>query len=258
MSETKICGSCKQFLPANNEFFAVFKRSKDGLSTMCKICKSDYDKKYREKNKDKIRACKKRSDPRKEYHKQWREANKEYLKKYREENKDKITEFNKKYWSENKEKQKQKVSIWRIENKEHIRQYRKNNQERDKEKRRKWYKSEQGNKLSRTKTNAYRAKKRVLKNTLTAKEWETCIEYFDKECSYCGCKPELIEQEHFIPVNKKGAFVKENIVTACRSCNASKADKDFFEWYREQSFYSNERELKILSYLGKVTDERTF
>ena len=41
---------------------------------------------------------------RKEYHKKWRDDNKEKLKKYREDNKDKIKERKKKYYQNNKDK----------------------------------------------------------------------------------------------------------------------------------------------------------
>lgn len=263
MNETKICGSCKQYLPANNEYFATLKHSKDGLNTICKSCKSAYDKEYREKNKERLKEFHKRhhqenKEKRNAYAKKWHSENKEHIKKYKQANKEKITEFNKKYLAENKEKHKQVVAKWKEEHKEHIRQYRKENRERDRLKENEWRKSERGKKLSRVSVNAYKSRKRALINTFTAKEWDECIKYFNDECAYCGCKPEVIEQEHFIPVNKNGAFVKENIITACRSCNASKADKDFSEWYPEQSFYSKERELKILDYLGKVSNERTF
>ena len=56
--------------------------------------KKEYDKKYREKNKDKI----------KEYEKEYRKNHKEERKEYNEKNKDRIREQRKEYRERNKDK----------------------------------------------------------------------------------------------------------------------------------------------------------
>lgn len=252
-NDTKICKHCNRELPLNNEYFAIFKRNKDGFATICKSCKREYDKEYRLKNKEKIRIKQRKySENRKAYCKKWYYENQEYVKAYRERNKDKITEQNKKYWAENKNEQKERISKWRRENAEYIKQYRKINRNRDREQSRKWYNTERGRKLSMTKTNAYRAKKKQLPNSFTAEQWAECLEYFNHSCAYCGEHYEVLEQEHFIPVSKGGEFTKNNIVPSCRSCNASKLNHDFSEWYPKQKFYSSEREMIIKEYLKKV------
>ena len=85
----------------------------------CKECRKEYDKKYREENKEKIR------DGMKKYY----EENKEKFKKYREENKEKIREGKKKYREENKEK----IKKYREENKERRKEYHKKYYEENKE-----------------------------------------------------------------------------------------------------------------------------
>lgn len=255
-NDKKICKHCNRELPLNNEHFAVFKRNKDGFSSMCKECKREYDREYRKKNKTKLSKKKSKyyeehKEERSAYLKKWYKENQEHIKQYREENKEKITEYNKKKWAENKEEHKQRVAIWRKENAEHIKIYRKVNRERDRKQHRKWYSTERGRKLSMTKTNAYRAKKKQLPNDFTADQWSECLEYFNHSCAYCGEHNELLEQEHFVPVSKGGPFTKKNIVPACRSCNGSKLNQDFFKWYPKQNYYSIERENKILSYLGR-------
>lgn len=52
----------------------------------------------------------------------------------------------------------------------------------------------------------------------------------DKCCVYCG-KTRLLQIDHIIPRNKGGKDSGENLVWACRSCNASKNDTDLMEWY---------------------------
>mgnify|MGYP003131124077 CR=1 FL=1 len=74
-----------------------------------------YFKKYREKNKEKIKA----------YFKKYREKNKERIKaqrtKYREENREKRHAYSKKYREENKEKEIARHKKYREENREEFR-----------------------------------------------------------------------------------------------------------------------------------------
>jgi hypothetical protein len=86
--------------------------------------KKDYNKEYREKNKEKIAENKKK----------WCEANKEKIKKRREEykeiNKEVISEKNKEY----REKNKEKIKEYREKNKEKIKEYRKEYRKKNRDK----------------------------------------------------------------------------------------------------------------------------
>jgi 5-methylcytosine-specific restriction endonuclease McrA len=46
-------------------------------------------------------------------------------------------------------------------------------------------------------------------------------------CQYCGCRPGRAELtlDHIVPRAQGGATSWENVVTACRPCNARKADR---------------------------------
>ena len=83
-----------------------------------------------------------------------------------------------------------------------------------------------------------RARLAQLPHTLTADEWEESLEYFNNECAYCGDSECNLEQEHIIPVSKGGGYTADNIIPACRACNASKKDRDLEEWYSEQEFFN--------------------
>ena len=76
--------------------------------------------------------------PKKEYDKQYREENKEYIKKYskqyREENKDKIQEREKEYRQNNKNKRKEYHKQYAEENKDNLKEYRKQYREKNIEK----------------------------------------------------------------------------------------------------------------------------
>ena len=252
--KTKACGTCKKELLLNAENFAAFKRSKDGFANICKSCKKEYDKAYRARNLEKRKRQKREYSQKHQEkisarQKIWRENNKEHIEKYRERNKEKKSAYNKKYWAENKEILKEAISTWRAKNREYIKKYRVANHERDRNRSREWYNSEKGRSLSVTKTNRYRAKKKALLNDFTVEQWIECLNYFDNVCAYCGGSEGTLEQEHFVPVQKKGPLTKSNILPACRSCNASKNDNDFFSWYPKQKDYSEERKIKILNYL---------
>lgn len=57
---------------------------------------------------------------------------------------------------------------------------------------------------------------------------EILLEDFGGLCAYCE-RP-ATTYDHVIPVSKGGRTTPDNIVPACRPCNASKGTKDVFEW----------------------------
>lgn len=84
---------------------------------------------------------------------------------------------------------------------------------------------------------------------LTTEQWVNCKKEFNNNCAYCGKKRKLT-QDHFIPLSKNGEYSINNIIPVCSSCNSSKLDNNFFEWYPKQPFYSKSREKRILNYLN--------
>ena len=103
--------------------------------------------------------------------------------------------------------------------------------------------------------NLRRSRKKELLSTLTKNQWENIKLYFNNRCAYCN-KETPLEQEHFISLVKGGEFTINNIICACRSCNSSKKDRNFYEWYPKHKSYSKQREKKILKFLGYANDEQ--
>ena len=95
------------------------------------------------------------------------------------------------------------------------------------------------------------ALKRQLPSTLTTEQWNIIKEAFNNKCCYCNLEKPLT-QDHFLALNNGGPYVADNILPACKSCNSSKRDKQFFTWYPKYKHYSSEREQKILAYLGYI------
>jgi len=217
--EIKKCLKCNNEFPATSEYFVRVKKCKNGISNECKECKRQQAKAYREENKRKIceytkRYSLKSQEKIKAYRKKY---NKKYNKRYHEKNPD----YNKMYYLKNLEKCIQTNKMWYETNKESCRK----------------------------RYNDRRAKKKELLSTLTLEQWQEIKVFFNFKCVYCG-KEKPLEQDHFIPLSKDGEYTKTNIVPACKSCNCSKYNLDFFEWYPRQLFYNKKREQKILKFLN--------
>ena len=67
-----------------------------------------------------------------------------------------------------------------------------------------------------------RARKRLLPATLTRDQWRAIKAAYRNRCAYCGERSRRLTQDHVIPVSKGGGYTPDNIVPACRSCNARK------------------------------------
>lgn len=76
---------------------------------------------------------------------------------------------------------------------------------------------------------------------ISTKEWNSCKDYFNNECAYCGLK---LEDHYFtrLGITKNGDFHKDhlihdggnyldNCIPACKSCNCSKHTASLESWY---------------------------
>ena len=152
--------------------------------------------------------------------------------KHYEENKERINQVGAEYYIKNKEKIKEHQRDYYNKNKEKVlnsnKEWAKNNKEEKYLIQKKYDQTENG-RLSRQRVKfKRRTKEREYINTLTSQEWLDILEEHNYVCAYCGeeftCE-NLPEKDHIIPVSKGGNNVKENILPACRSCNAKKHNK---------------------------------
>lgn len=104
--------------------------------------------------------------------------------------------------------------------------------------------------------------KRMNKNhKINKREWKACKSYFNNCCAYCGLPIEQHKKKyngilknmdlHKEHVNHEGANDLSNCVPACNFCNSSKKTHDMEKWYREQSFFSEEKLIKIYKWLNE-------
>lgn len=205
---------------------------------------------YRIKNADKLR----------EYHRGYYSINKDKILEYRRINAEKISEYRKRYYTENKERFAERWARYFEENKEQIRerqrQYYRDNAEEVRQRWREYYRSDKGQIASRRASHRRRERESLTEINFSEDEWLFCLEFFESKCAYCGLFDDDLTMDHFVPVAQLGSFTSDNIVPACSSCNSSKRDSDFFEWFRKQEFYSLDREQAILGYIFDREDEK--
>jgi len=163
--------------------------------------------------------CLDHKEKRKETANQWYLDHKEERKEYNRQRCIEHREYAKEYAQLDKEKERKKR--WRFDHPKYNRQY-------NKQYRKQYYKTPEG-KATKQRSNAKRrAKEKEIVNTLTSEEWIDILKKYKFKCAYCGREFNLFdkpEKDHVIPISKGGNNTKENVVPACRSCNAKKYNK---------------------------------
>ena len=70
-------------------------------------------------------------------------------------------------------------------------------------------------------------------NDLTLDEWEALLEAW-ASCAYCGTVAGPFQKDCVLPISRGGRYTFENVVPACRSCNASKSNDEVTGWLRRK------------------------
>jgi hypothetical protein len=250
----KRCTKCGELLVANTNNFRKTKGGKYGLRSSCKRC----EKQYREQNRDKILERSKQYRQNNKYKiKQYYENNKDKIlecnRQYRQNNKEKIAELNKQYYENNKDKIAELNKQYRQNNKDKIlkqkRQYYRDNRDKILEYNKQYYKTSQGQVNQFNAGSKRRMRKQNQGNGITSNQWFEMMNYFDWKCAYSGKyiggKGEHRNIDHITPLSKGGEHEIWNVVPMYDSYNFSKHDKDMLTWYKEQTFFSEERLNKI-------------
>ena len=100
-----------------------------------------------------------------------------------------------------------------------------------------------------------RARKRSAHSCkYSAAELNERLTQFKNQCTYCQKalgQNVALHWDHFLPIGKGNPDCLGNLLPACSRCNLSKHDKDVYEWFSSQSFFSKKRWREILKLLGK-------
>lgn len=206
----KRCTKCGEIKPSN--YFVKDPTKKDGLYSSCKDCYKIKYNNFLDKNRNRV-------------------------KKYREENRDKYLASKKKTYYKNRDKNLQRMSEWHSINKNKEIEYRKENKDKINEKSREWAKN---NAVRRNKVLAVWRKnnpekvyiqkanrhslERGSRGNVSEKEWSDLCNKYDNKCLCCGEKKKLT-QDHIIPITKGGIHHIDNLQPLCRNCNSRKHTK---------------------------------
>ena len=82
---------------------------------------------------------------------------------------------------------------------------------------------------------ARRRTKRVAASgsDLTQDQWFRILEAWAC-CAYCGAEGAALQKDCVSPISRGGRYTLENVVPACRSCNASKSNDEVTSWMRRR------------------------
>jgi 5-methylcytosine-specific restriction endonuclease McrA len=68
---------------------------------------------------------------------------------------------------------------------------------------------------------------------LSDEQW-TAIKTAWGGCAYCGATSMPLQRDCVLPISRGGRYTLDNIVPACRSCNASKCNDEVTGWLRRK------------------------
>ena len=88
---------------------------------------------------------------------------------------------------------------------------------------------------SRKATAARRRKRRMdrVEHDLSDEQWAALRTAWGG-CAYCGATDARLQRDCVLPLSRGGRYTLENIVPACRSCNASKCNDEITGWMRRK------------------------
>ncbi len=74
-------------------------------------------------------------------------------------------------------------------------------------------------------------------------------------CAYCGADDPRLQKDCVLPISRGGRYTVDNVVPACRSCNASKCNAEVTTWMRrkkldERAFLVRQAEICVSIHPG--------
>jgi hypothetical protein len=86
---------------------------------------------------------------------------------------------------------------------------------------------------------------------------QSIYDAWDCKCGYCD-EP-ATSLDHIVPRFKSGPSNRNNLVPACRRCNANKASSCMEEWYRDQDFFCEIKLQRIKNWMSQeIIDLHTY
>lgn len=73
----------------------------------------------------------------------------------------------------------------------------------------------------------------AVEHDLTDAQWAE-LQATWNGCAYCGAHDPSLQRDCVLPLSRGGRYTLDNIVPACRSCNASKCNHEVTGWMRRK------------------------
>ena len=204
----KRCSACGEV--KDSSAFARHSGHSDGLQSLCRRCKEQRDKKYRQANPGIVSACKRlwylrnkeREDTKK---RKYRAANKlsiaDRVRRYYSNHQNEIVRYQRQYYIDNRSSILERSRVWAMENRDRYR--------------------------ATIRAASLRRRAKLMGASgrgLSSCQIEDIKEMNAYLCSYCGRRATRLEMDHVVSLNSGGSHDVDNVTPACRSCNASKSD----------------------------------
>lgn len=72
-----------------------------------------------------------------------------------------------------------------------------------------------------------------VEHDLDAAQWSALVDAWGG-CAYCGESDRPLQKDCVMALSRGGRYTLDNIVPACRSCNASKCNDEVTSWMRRK------------------------
>ena len=72
-----------------------------------------------------------------------------------------------------------------------------------------------------------------VEHDLDASQWTALVDAWGG-CAYCGTPDGPLQKDCVMALSRGGRYTLDNIVPACRSCNASKSNDEVTSWMRRK------------------------
>jgi len=83
-------------------------------------------------------------------------------------------------------------------------------------------------------------------------QWEQLRAAWDG-CAYCGAPDPSLQRDCVLPISRGGRYTVDNVVPACRSCNASKCNHEVTGWMRRKGLDERSFLLRRVEISASVT-----
>jgi len=72
-----------------------------------------------------------------------------------------------------------------------------------------------------------------VEHDLTTSQWAALRAAWGG-CAYCGAQDRALQRDCVLAIARGGRYTLDNVVLACRACNASKCDDEVTSWMRRK------------------------